>query len=119
MKNFIFKLLILFIFIPELLFTCITEYSDCFNCSSCGTNNLEQCYCQWNSNSYSCNDINHIIYHQYKNYLSETFSQCIDSQSTSIQEKYCGSSKILINKEYNVYMPKINNEYGTKSIYCN
>ena len=119
MKNFIFKLLILFIFIPEILFTCITEYSDCFNCSSCGTNNLEQCYCHWNSNSYSCNDINDIIYHQYKNYLSETFSQCIDSQSISIQEKYCGSSKILINKEYNVYMPKINNEYGTKSIYCN
>ena len=115
MKNFILKLLILFIFYPELLFTCNTEYSDCFNCSSCGSENLELCPCQWNSNSLSCS---YITPQLSNNYLSETFSQCIDAQSSSIQKNYCGPSKITINKEYSFYMPKVNNEYGTKSIYC-
>ena len=115
MNNFIFKFLILFIFYPDLFLTCIEEYSDCFNCSSCGTGNIESCPCQWNYNSHSCNDIASIIPN---NIISETFSQCKDAQSFSIQKNYCGESKITINKEYSFFLPKINNVYGIKSLYC-
>ena len=115
MNNFIFKFLILFIFYPDLFLTCIEEYSDCFNCSSCGTENIESCPCQWNYNSHSCNDIASIIPN---NIISETFSQCKDAQSFSIQKNYCGESKITINKEYSFFLPKINNVYGIKSLYC-
>ena len=115
MNNFIFKLLIFFILYPELLLTCSKEYSDCFNCSSCGTRKLISCPCQWNYNTHSCNNIISIILN---NNISETFSQCIDDQSSSIQNKYCGESKIIINKEYFYALSKINNKYGTKSLYC-
>ena len=115
MNNFIFKLLILFIFFPELLLSCSEEYSDCFNCSSCGTGNLESCPCQWNYNYHSCEDIAPIIPN---NIISETFSQCIDDHSSSIQKNYCGESKINIKEKYTFSLPKVNNVYGIKSLYC-
>ena len=118
MKYFIFQILILFILFSKLLFNCISQFSDCFNCSVCGSENknLRECLCDWNSNTNSCNDIS-----IQKNlfYSFEAFSQCYDIQSKQLQDTFCGSEKLNVEKELEFKMPKINNGFGIKSIYCN
>ena len=118
MNNFIFQQLILFILFPKLLFNCRSEFSDCFNCSACGSENknLQDCLCNWNSKTNSCNDIS-----IQKNlvYPFEAFSQCNDTQSFELQKIYCGSQRLNLDKELKFEMPKINGAFGIKSIYCN
>lgn len=118
MNNFIFQQLILFFLFPKLLFNCISEFSDCFNCSVCGSKNknLKECLCNWNTNTNTCTDISiqkNLIY------SFEAFSQCNDTQSNKLQEIYCGSQELNIENELEFEMTKINNAFGIKSIYCN
>ena len=118
MKNFLYLSFVFFILFPQLLFNCFNKFTDCFNCSTCGLEdiNLEDCLCQWNSDNNKCNDITSkkdIIYSY------EVFTQCTDTQSKFIQEKYCGLSNLEINNELTFSMPLVDGNYGTKSVYCN
>ena len=119
-----FLIIISFIFFPNILinlfksYECSSDFFDCFNCSTCRNeyNNLNDCICEWNSNINKCDAINE---KKEVSYFYETFSFCNDSKSNSIQNIYCGESFLKIDNEFNFVMPKVNEKYGTESIYCN
>ena len=119
-KNEKYNFLVLLIFLFNLLFDlfnsydCITDFSDCFNCSICGNNNID-CSCSWNPITSTCNNI--LEPKNFQNFY-EYFSYCNDSESISIQNNYCGSTNLTIKDEYIFEMPKIYGKYGIKSIFC-
>ena len=122
-EKYSFLILSSFIFFPDLLinlfkaYECSSKFNDCFNCSICSDENINynNCLCQWNINTHICESIN-----KNKNfyYFYESFSFCNDSESSIIQYNFCGPPMIVLDKKYTFSMPKNNNKYGTKSIYC-
>ena len=96
---------------------CENEYNDCFNCTTCGETEPEYngCKCQWKPEENKCESV---IVKNTISYLYQAFSECTDTQSSDIQNIYCGSKSIAVNDEYSFSMPKINDLYGAQSIYC-
>ena len=120
MTKFCFLFIILTSVFHKLLMAehnCPVEYPDCFNCTTCGETevNYLECLCQWDSAAQSCKRVNpkSSIY-----YFFQAFSSCIDTSSISIQETYCGTSSITLDKDFTFTMPKIHDVYGTRSVYC-
>ena len=96
---------------------CPIDYKDCFNCTTCGETEIdyEECLCQWDSKSQVCKIVTSkpsILY------FFQAFSHCTDTPSTSIQETYCGTSFLTLDKEFTFSMPHIHGLYGTQSVYC-
>ena len=122
-EKYSFLILSSIIFFPDLLinlfkaYECSSKFNDCFNCSICSDENIiyNNCLCQWNINTHTCESIN-----KNKNfyYFYESFSLGNDSESSIIQYNFCGPPMIVLDKKYTFSMPKNNNKYGTKSIYC-
>ena len=123
MVKFFFLGIIILSFFQEILtgdYNCVTDYLDCFNCSTCGEkeDRYIDCPCQWkpNNDPPKCEtvskegDIGELLY--------KAFSQCIDTSSTIIQNKYCGTKSITVNDDFSFSMPFIDGLYGTRSLYC-
>ncbi len=100
-----------------------SEFTDCFNCTSCGEYNVNNCYCYYSSNYCKNKEVLEI----YKNWW-EYFSTCVDDPSYNIQLNYCGNSLIQFenNNSINFTPPfyKYNNKsdikiiYGGINLYC-
>ena len=120
MKKYFFLLSILLLFFHEILTdTCENEYSDCFNCTTCGETEAyyENCLCQWNPNGgeKKCESMDP---KPRITFIYEAFSQCTDTSSSDIQKKYCGTKSITVNDDFSFSMPLVYDLYGTQSIYC-
>ena len=120
MNKFLFLLIILNSIFQKILageHSCANEFQDCFNCTTCGETEIyyEDCPCRWNSNSNSCKNLGNknqiLIFYQ-------AFATCTDSTSKLIQEKYCGSTNINLDKEFQFSLPEVYEAYGTRSIFC-
>ena len=123
MIKFFFLDIILLSFIQEILtgtYNCETDYLDCFNCTTCGETEeiYENCTCIWkpNKNSQKCEKV--VTSKPKIQYIYEAFSQCTDTSSSNIQNKYCGTKSITVNDVFSFSMPLIDGLYGTRSIYC-
>lgn len=118
MKNLFFLSLIFILIIKNMCDRdCQALYTDCFNCTTCGeeVSYYEECDCLWKAGDQKCENVpTKISISQ----VYEAFYSCTDSNSKSIQNKFCGSTTINIDKEYNFEMPFIDERYGTQSIYC-
>ena len=95
---------------------CEGLYTDCFNCTTCGEDEdlYERCFCLWDSNL-GCKSVDEkaplSIFYQ-------AFSNCDDSSSKSIKEKYCGPSTIALGDDFTFSLPVKYGKVGTRSIYC-
>ena len=92
-------------------------YNDCFNCSVCGEDSSNSCNCNWSTNSKICQDfsprtLNSYFYHY--------FTYCIDDDSKTITNTYCGQTTLELNdkNEVSVTIPKVNEKYGASNLYC-
>ena len=97
MKKYFFILSILLLFFHEILTdTCENEYSDCFNCTTCGETEVyyENCLCQWNPNGgeKKCESVDPDSKSRI-NFIYEAFSQCTDTSSSDIQKNIVGQNQ--------------------------
>ena len=120
MKYNFFPFIILILFLDKICsnnFNCPLQYSNCFNCTTCGeeVDYYSDCPCQWDIDTHSCKNVAEKtpIFEVY-----QAFDKCIDTDSISIQEKFCGTTISNIDDEYNFKMPFVDGRYGTQSIYC-
>ena len=92
-------------------------YNDCFNCSVCGEDSSNSCNCNWNTNSKICQDFSPRTLNSYF-YLY--FTYCIDDDSKTITNTYCGQTTLELNdkNEVSVNIPKVNGKYGASNLYC-
>ena len=120
MSVFFFHAIILFLILRKALlstYTCTPDFHDCFNCSTCGEQEVyyQDCLCSWDSNSHLCNSVTdktQIFY------FYQAFSSCQDSPSNLIKEEYCGSSTITLEDEFTFSLPVKYGKVGTRSIFC-
>jgi len=100
-----------------------SEFTDCFNCTSCGVYNTKNCYCYYSTNYCKYKEVLDI----YKNWW-DYFSTCVDNSSYNIQLNYCGNSLISSenNNSINFTPPSYNYNnktdikiiYGGINLYC-
>ena len=118
MTDFLFIIIIIIFFnlliISKSSYDCLSA-NDCFNCSVCGDESLDNCKCKWNENH--CSSGEEIIRHSY---FYKYFDSCIDSNSIKIMEKYCGSQTLNIDDkdEIEINIPKNGQIYGTPNLLC-
>ena len=93
----------------------LCQYTDCFNCSVCGTE--QNCDCDWSHFGNECkkSQPKNIIDYNY-----DYFDKCNDELSLEIQNKYCGNSYIEIDDNNSTYinLKENNGKYGEQNLYC-
>ena len=94
--------------------TLCSSYDNCFNCSVCGEELVTYCPCKWNSFSCVKSDP---VYFYYD--FSQSYENCVDYQSTSIQKTYCGEIiEDTENNKLSLSLPEVNGYYGQLNLFC-
>jgi hypothetical protein len=117
--QFIINIIFFFnLFISSKSDICKSQFSDCFNCSVCGDESSDNCYCKWNSISNVCS--NGHTGSSKDPYFFNYFDSCNDLSSIEIMEKYCGSPFLDIKdkKEIQINIHKNGRIYGTPNLFC-
>ena len=89
--------------------------NNCFNCSACGEIMVYSCPCKWSSSTCILDYSQEMDFYDF----TETYENCVDSQSKSIQNTYCGQiEEDIENNKLSLSLPKVDGYYGQLNLFC-
>ena len=116
--------LLLFFIIKTYQYQC-SSYEECFNCYHCDTNLAKDCNCFYDKLNNKCSigdEYNFISKSEStKEIFENIFKNCDNSRTKKEINYYCGEDSSIIfdsDNKIEISLPKINNIYGKKNLYC-
>ena len=102
-----------------------SSYMECFNCYHCDTNSLKDCDCVYDTLNNKCTKSDEYNFISKSESTEEKFNyifkNCNNSNTKYQMSYYCGEDRSLIiesDKTITISLPKINEYYGKKNLYC-